>query len=67
MAKMGESMVKWTKIVLWDTKTIIFLVEGLNIIENCKKNKWDFIHDDLYCCVKYSNVEYQVGVFNTYH
>ena len=26
----------------------------------------DFIHGDLYCCVKTSNVEYQDDIFRTY-
>ena len=25
----------------------------------------DFVHNDLYCCVKYLNVEYQVEIFKT--
>ena len=25
-----------------------------------------FCHDDLYCCVKHSNVEYQVEIFKTH-
>ena len=29
--------------------------------------KLEIFHDDLYCCVKYSNVEYQVEIFKPYH
>jgi hypothetical protein len=29
---LGASMVKWTEIVLWYAKTIIFLVEGLKVV-----------------------------------
>ena len=29
--------------------------------------KWDFFHDELYCCVKYSIVEYDVEIFKTNH
>jgi hypothetical protein len=61
---MGASMVKWTKKVLWYTKTIIFLVKGLKVVAKSYLN-WNFFYDDLYCCVKYSNVEYQVEIFNT--
>jgi hypothetical protein len=25
-----------------------------------------FCHDDMYCCIKYSNVDYQVEIFKTY-
>ena len=59
---MGASMVKWTKIVLRCTKTIGFF--GQRPKSSAKVSfKLDFyflfLHDDLYCCVKYSNVEYQ--------
>ena len=29
--------------------------------------KLNFFHDDLYCCVKYSNAKYEVKIFKTYH
>ena len=29
--------------------------------------KFDFFYDDLYCCFKYSYIEYQVEVFKIYH
>ena len=29
--------------------------------------KLDFINDALYCCVRYSNIEYQDEIFKTYH
>ena len=48
--------------MLWYTKTIIFLVKGLKVVAKRCLN-WIFFHDDLYCCVKYSNVEYQVEIF----
>jgi hypothetical protein len=35
---MGASMVKWTKKVLWFTKTIFFLVKGLKVVaKHCFK------------------------------
>ena len=55
---LGASMVKWTKKVVWYTKTIIVLVKGLKIVEKGCLN-WILFDDDLYCCVIYSNVEYQ--------
>ena len=55
-------MVKWTKIVLRYSETIIYLIKGLKVVAKPYLN-WN--HDDLYCCVKYSNVEYQVEIFNT--
>ena len=58
------SMVKWTKKVLCYTKTIIFLVKGLKVVAKSYLN-WIFFYDDLYCCVKYSTVEYRVEIFNT--
>ena len=63
---LGVSMVKWTKKMLRYTKTITFLVKGLKAIAKRCLN-WICIHDDLCCCVEYSNVEHQVEIFNTYH
>jgi hypothetical protein len=63
---MGASMVKWTKNVPQYTKTIIFLVKGLKVETNCCLNCISF-HDDLCCCVEYSNVENQAKIYNTYH
>jgi hypothetical protein len=59
-------MEKWTKKVLRYTKTIITLVKGLRVVAKCCLN-WISFHDDLCCCVEYSNLENQVGIFNTYH
>ena len=28
---------------------------------------WIFFHGALYCCVRYSNIEYQDEIFKTYH
>ena len=47
---MGASIVKWTKIVLWYTKTIFFF-KGLKVVAKCCLN-WISFHDDLYYCVK---------------
>ena len=66
MKYQGASMVKWTKRVLRSTKTIIFLVKGRKVVAKCCLN-WTSFHDDLCCCVEYSNVENQVEIFNTYH
>ena len=46
------------------TKTISFLVKGLKVVAKHYLN-WHFSYDDLYCCVKYSNVDYQVESFIT--
>ena len=43
-----------------------FLVKGLKVVAQCCLN-WNFVHDDLCCCVKYSNVENQVEIFNIYN
>ena len=59
-------MVKWTKKVLQYTKTITFLAKGLKVVAKCYLN-WNSFHDDLCCCVEYSNVENQVEIFNTDH
>ena len=56
-------MVKWTKKVPWYTKTIIFLVKGLRVVETYSLN-WISFHGDVCCCVEYSNVENQVEIFN---
>ena len=63
---MGASMVKWTKKVLQYTKPIISWVKGLKVVAKRCLNLISF-HDDLCCCVEYSNVENQVEIFNTYH
>ena len=62
----GASMVKWTDKVLQYNKTIILLVKGANVVAKCCLN-WISFCDDLCYCVEYSNVEYQVEIFNTYH
>ena len=48
------------------TKTIIFWVKHLEIIETYQLN-WIFFHDTLYCCIWYSNMKYQDEIFKTYH
>jgi hypothetical protein len=45
------------------TKTIIFLVKGLEVVA-IHYLSWISFHDDLCCCVAYSNVENQVEIFN---
>ena len=57
-------MVKWTKKVLRYTKTIFFLVKGLKVVGKRCLNLISF-HDDLCCCVEYSNVGNQVEILNT--
>ena len=53
--------------MVWYTKTIVFFgVRGLKVVAKFFLN-WDFLHDDLFYLVKYSNVEYQVEIFKTYH
>ena len=55
-------MVKWTKIVLGHTKTYKRPKSSSQVLFEL-----DIFHDDLYCCVKYSNVEYQVEIFKNCH
>ena len=56
-------MVKLTKIMCLYIKTIFWGVKGLKVLFQP-----DFVlHGDLYCCVKYSIVEYQVEIFKIYH
>ena len=62
----GASMVKWTQKMLRYTKTIKFMVKGLKVVAKRYLN-WISFHNDLCCCVEYSNVENQVEIFNTYH
>ena len=62
----GANMVKWTKKMLWYTETIVFAVKGPKVVAKCCLN-WISFHDDLCCCVEYSNIENQVEIFNTYH
>ena len=62
---MGASMVKWTKKVLWYTKTLFVLVKGLKVVAKHCLN-WIFPHDNLCCCVEYSNLENQDEIFNNY-
>ena len=69
---LGASMVKWTKKnVCWNTKFMgfflkknVFCVKVSILVAQCCLN-WILFHDDLYCCVKYSNVAYQVEIFRT--
>jgi hypothetical protein len=62
---MGASMVKWTQKMLQYTRTIFFGQRPKS--SNKALFKLYFFHDDLNCCVEYSNVENQVEMFNTYH
>ena len=59
---LGASMVKWTKKVLRYTKTIICGVNCLKVVAKHHLT-WNCFYDDLYFCVKYSKVEYQVEIF----
>ena len=47
-------------------RKIIFLVIRLKVIEKRCLN-WFLIHGAIYCCVKYSSMEYQDETFRTYH
>jgi hypothetical protein len=47
-------------------KTLIMLVKGLKVITKRCLN-WISFHDDLCCCVEYSNVENQAEIYNNYH
>jgi hypothetical protein len=51
--------------VLRYNKTIL----GGHISKNSREifSKLDFHNDDLQCCVRYSNVEYQAENFKNYH
>ena len=62
---MGASTVKDVEKVLWYTETINFLVKRLKVV--AKLFNLDFFHGALYCCVMYSNIEYQDGIFKSYH
>jgi hypothetical protein len=57
-----ERLVKWTILVLKDTIAIFVFVQRPK--DNSKVLfKLEFFDYDLYCCVEYSNVEYQVEIF----
>ena len=61
-------MVNWTKKKLQCTRFIIqlFVVKGLKVVAKCCLNCEFFnffFHNDLYCCLKDSNVEYQAKIF----
>ena len=59
------SMVKWTKIVLWYTKAMVFLGQRS---KGCCKVLFEmdsFSWSPLLCGVEYSNVEYQIEIFKT--
>lgn len=43
-----------------------FMVKCLKVLVTKCCKTWDFFHDDLYNCVRYSNVEYQDELFKTY-
>ena len=58
---LGANMVKWTKKLLRYAKNIIILVKCLQVVAKHCLN-WYFFHNDLCCCVKYSNVEYRVEI-----
>jgi hypothetical protein len=60
------NMVKWTKKTFQCTKTISFRVKPLKVVVKCYF-KLEKNHGALYCCVKYSNIEYQDEIFKNYH
>lgn len=43
---------------------IMFLVKGLKVVAKHYLS-WHYFYDDIYKCIGYSNVEYQVDIFNT--
>ena len=45
----------------------LFLVKGRNVVVAKHCSKWISFHDDLCCCVEYSNVENRLEIFNIYH
>jgi hypothetical protein len=59
---MGASTVKCTKKLLRCTKTIKLLVNHLKAVAKCCLN-WVYFHGSIYCCVRYSNIEYQDEIF----
>ena len=44
------------------TKIIIFLVKHLKVVAKHFLN-WIYFHGTLYCCARYSNIEYQDEIF----
>ena len=63
----GANTVKYMEEMFRYAKTIIFFIKRLKVVIKCCLN-WNFVfHGDLYCCVKYSNIEYQDEIFKTYH
>ena len=58
-------MVKWIKKVLRYTKIIIVFGQRHKSSSKALFQLEFFCYDDLYCCVKYSNVAYRVEIFNT--
>ena len=63
---MGVITIKYTGKVLHYTKTQLFLGETLKSSSKVLF-KLDCFDASLYCCVRYSNIEYQGEVFKTYH
>ena len=60
------SMVMFTENVFWYTKTIIFLGKMSKSSSKVLFQFGLFFHGALYCCVRYSHIEYQDEIFKTY-
>jgi hypothetical protein len=61
----GASIVKYTEKGFWCIQIIIVLVKRLKVVAKCCLN-WIFFHGALYCCVRYSTIEYQHKIFKIY-
>ena len=61
----GACMLKWTKKMLWYTKTILFFLVKCPKVVAKHYLHWISLHDDVCCCVEYSNVENHVEILNT--
>jgi hypothetical protein len=59
-------MVKYIAKILWCSTTKIVLVKLVKVLTKCCLN-WVLFHGALYCCVRYSNIEYQDEFFKTNH
>ena len=53
--------------VLQYTTTMMFLVKLLKSSSKSVFFHFKTIYGSLYCCVRYSNIEYQDEIFKTYH
>ena len=63
----GASTAKYIEKVLQYAKIINVLVKRPKVIAKYCLNWIYFFHGALYCCVRYSHIEYQDEIFKTYH